>query len=130
MSKTVDMLKLRQAIEASWQPDSAYEHITEDGNPALGQCHVTALAVHHYFPEAGIAEGQVQTSKGLEKHFWNVFDLNGNQLHLDWTWQQFPHGSVIKSWKLRDRGNLNNSQETEERFIRLLKRVKQNLGGG
>lgn len=123
----VDTLDLRQAIEASWQLDSAYEHIEERGNPSLGQCHVTALVVHHYYPETRIVEGEVQTGKGLEKHFWNMFHIDGHDLHLDWTWQQFPHGSTIKSWKVRAKDDINNSQDTTDRFKRLLRRVKYEL---
>lgn len=123
----IDMLRLRSAIEAAWQPDSAYHYVEEKGNPALGQCYVTSRVVQFYFPEAEIVEGEVQTDGGVEKHFWNLFELNEKELHVDLTWQQFPPGSTIKSWKLLSRESLNDSQETADRVNRLLGRVKQSL---
>lgn len=123
----VDMLALRRAIEASWQPDTAYKFVSQPGNPALGQCYVTARVVQHYFPDAELAEGEISTPKGTEWHFWNVFTVGGQQIHLDLTWQQFPHDSWVKSWKIRPRDSYNDSPPTRERFEKLLKRVQQNL---
>lgn len=123
----VDMLSLRRAIEVSWRPDTAYLVAEEPGNPALGQCYVTARVVQHYFPEAEIVEGEVNTGKGAEKHFWNVFHASENDVHIDLTWNQFPHGSRVETWKVRDRTTLNDSQVTIDRVERLLGRVEQNL---
>lgn len=124
---TTDMLALRRAIEAAWQPDTAYHFVAEPGNPALGQCYVSSRVVQHYFPEAELAEGEVSTPTGTEWHFWNVFPTASGQIHLDLTWQQFPHGSQVKSWKIRDRNTFNDSPPTIERFEKLLQRVQQNL---
>jgi hypothetical protein len=123
----MDMTKLREAIEASWKPDTAYHHVKEKGNPALGQCYVTSRVVQHYFPEAEIVEGEVLTDKGIEKHFWNMIITNNQRLHIDLTWQQFHHGSSVKNWKVRNRLTLNDSQQTIDRFDLLLKRVKDYL---
>ena len=123
----IDMLKLRQAIEASRKSDTAYLYVEELGNPALGQCYVTSRVVQHYFPEAEIVEGEVQTPKGIEKHFWNVFKSNGKELHIDLTWQQFPPVSIVKDWKIRDRHTLNDTPPTVERVELLLSRVRRIL---
>jgi hypothetical protein len=32
----VDLLKLREAVEASWDATTSYKNIVETGNPALG----------------------------------------------------------------------------------------------
>ena len=123
----VDMLQLRQAIEASWQSDTAYQHVEEKGNPALGQCYVTSRVIQNYFPDAEIVEGEVQTSGGIEKHFWNLFKTDSQELHLDLTWQQFPPGSTVKTWKIRARNTLDNSQDAVDRVDRLLNKVEQSL---
>ena len=122
-----DMLALRRALEASWQPDTAYHHAEQAGNPALGQCYVTARVIQHYFPLTEIVEGEVITSTGTEKHFWNVFDIQGSLVHLDLTWQQFPQGSQVKSWRIRSRNTFNDSEPTIQRVERLLQRVQREL---
>ena len=122
------MLRLRQAVEASWQPDTAYHHAEELGNPALGQCYVTARVVQYYFPEMEIVEGEVMSDNGTDKHFWNVIKSGANEVHVDWTWRQFPVGSTVKQWKVRDRTTLNDSQPTIDRVERLLYRVQRVLG--
>lgn len=123
----VTMLELRHALEASWRADTAYRFVSEPGNPALGQCYVTSRVVQHYFPEAELAEGEVTTPSGTEWHFWNVFTIGEQQIHVDLTWQQFPQGSSVKKWEIRPRHTYNDSQPTIERFERLLQRVQQNL---
>lgn len=122
----VDMMNLRQAIEASWKPDTAYLEAKETDNPALGQCYPTSRVIQYYFPEAEIVEGEVVTEKGIEKHFWNIFGTS-YPIHIDLTWQQFPHGSRVKSWKVRDRYTLHDSQQTIERVETLLNRVRQHM---
>ncbi|HJP96551.1 MAG TPA: hypothetical protein VJ843_04225 [Candidatus Saccharimonadales bacterium] len=123
----VDMLVLRQAIEASWQPDTAFGQVSESGNPALGHCYDTSRVVQHYFPEAQIVEGRIITPTGEEKHFWTIFKVGDRVLHVDLTWQQFPHGSYVKSWFVRDRDQLNDGPETIKRIELVLQRVQQNL---
>lgn len=123
----VDILRLRQALELSWQPDTAYRFVEESGNPARGQCYVTARVLQHYFPELEIIEGEVVTPNGSEKHFWNLLGSDGQEFHIDFTWQQFPHGSSVNSWQVCDRDTLNDSEQTVERFEKLLGRVAQSL---
>ena len=74
-----------------------------------------------------IVEGEIQTSDGTEKHFWNIFDSNGKELHVDLTWQQFPSKSIVKSWRIRDRSTLNDTQSTVDRVELLLGRVRRAL---
>lgn len=121
------MLRLRQALEASWQSDTAYLGAEEAGNPSLGQCYPTARVVQHFFIESEIAEGEILTNKELEKHFWSVFNTQSHPLHVDFTWQQFPPGAEVKSWKIRDRSTLNDSVYTLGRVKLLLDRVEQYL---
>jgi hypothetical protein len=123
----VDQLRLREAIEKSWQRDTANLKVEESGNPALGQCYPTSRVVQHYFPETEIAEGEVLTPGGPEKHFWNVIRTRDGYLHIDFTWQQFPSGSSIRNWKIRDRRTLNDSPPTVKRVELLLSRVRRNL---
>jgi hypothetical protein len=123
----MDMLKLREALEASWQPDTAYLKVREEGNPALGQCYPTSRVVQYYFPETEIVEGQVWTGQKMEKHFWNVRQIGEDLYHIDLSWSQFPAGSVVKSFKVRDRETLGDGPETIKRVELLLSRVETNL---
>jgi len=50
----IDFLDLRQAIEKSWQPDTAYGFVEEKGNPALGQCYPTSRVVQYYYPKSEV----------------------------------------------------------------------------
>ena len=97
------------------------------GNPAYGQCYPTARVVQHFFPDTEIAEGEVWTGERDEVHFWNVLDHVGTLFHIDLSWQQFPQGSSIRAYKIRDRSALGDSQETIERVEILLHRVKTRL---
>ena len=124
---TVSMTKLREAIEASWGVDTAYLHVNEKGNPALGNCYPTSRVIQHFFPKMEIVEGQVWTGKKLEKHFWNLLIVDGMEYHIDLSWRQFPHGSVVKEYKIRDRKTLGDSEATIKRVELLLNRVKNFL---
>lgn len=124
----MDLTRLREALEASWQSDTAYLGVQEVGNPALGQCYPTSRVMQYFYPETEIVEGEVITPNGkIEKHFWNLLKMENKELHIDLSWQQFPCGSRVKSWKVRDRKYLNDGVETTERVERLLGRVKYYL---
>lgn len=123
----VDMVKLRQAIEASWEPAIAYMRQEEDGNPALGQCYPTSWVMQQYFAELEIVEGDIVTPSGREKHFWNILRNNGQVYHIDLTWQQFPVGSYVDSWWVRDRRTLNDGEETKQRCALLKSKVERVL---
>lgn len=117
------MPQLREAIEASWKPDTAYLGVSEEGNPALGNCYPTSRVVQHFFPKMEIVEGQVWTGTSTEKHFWNLLVSDGVEYHIDLSWQQFPHGSVVKEFKIRDRETLGDGEQTLKRVELLLGRV-------
>ena len=97
------------------------------GNPAYGNCYPTSRVVQYFFPETEILKGKVWTGKKEEIHFWNLLVVNGNQYHIDLSWQQFPHGSVIKEYKILDRNKLGDGEETIKRIELLLSRVRQHL---
>ena len=121
------MLELREALEASWDTATAYAGAFEAGNPALGQCYPTSWLVQQFYPEAEIVEGKVWTGKSIETHFWNVLLVDGKAIHIDFTWQQFPTGSVVRSFRIRDRETLNDGPATKERCRLLRERVVRHL---
>ncbi|HUB93890.1 MAG TPA: hypothetical protein VMB52_05295 [Verrucomicrobiae bacterium] len=127
MGKTVSMLQLRQALEASWDSKTAYLGASRDGNPALGSCYPTSRVVQYYFPKTEIVEGKIQTNAREEKHFWNILVEDGFEYHIDLSWQQFPSGSYVMSWKIRDRKTLGDGEATIRRVSLLLERVRQFL---
>jgi hypothetical protein len=123
----IDLLRLRAALEVSWDSETSYDRVVEPGVPALGQCYPTARVVQHFFPETEIAEGEVWTGWELEKHFWNVLHHEGTPFHIDLTWQQFPFGSTVRNYALRDRSSLEDSPQTRTRVAILLRRVEAAL---
>jgi hypothetical protein len=125
--QALTMLELRTALEASWSSETAYMHVYEKGNPALGNCYPTSRVVQHYFPKTEIVEGEVNTPKGIEKHFWNLLIAENIEYHIDLSWQQFPQGSYVTAYKSRDRHKLGDSQKTLNRVKLLLSRVQDFL---
>jgi hypothetical protein len=117
------MLELREALEASWDAATSYGGVSETSNRALGQCYPTSRIVQHFYPEVEIVEGEVWTGIGIEKHFWNVLVHEGNEYHIDLTWKQFPPGSVVRSFKIRDRETLGDRAATIARCELLRDRV-------
>jgi hypothetical protein len=63
------MLRLREALNASWDKRTAYLEVEQMGNPALGQCYPTSRTVQHYYPETEIIRGTVWTGQTSELHF-------------------------------------------------------------
>src|SRR6478672_11656621 len=110
------MLELREALEASWDTATSYGGVSETGNPALGQCYPTSWVVQQFFSEVEIVEGEVWTGKTVEKHF-----------HIDFSWRQFPAGSAVRSFKIRDRETLGDGPATIKRRELLLERVTSYL---
>ena len=119
-----DLLKLREAIEASWDEQTVYLGVKREGNPALGNCYPTSWGVQHFFPETEIIKGVVRNGTEDETHFWNGLMINGTMYHIDLSWQQFPSGSLVRSYKILDRNNLGDGEDTIRR-CNLLPRVKQ-----
>ena len=125
----ISMLELREALEASWDSDTAYAGAFEAGNPALGQCYPTSWLVQQFYPEAEIVEGDVWTGTGVETHFWNILTVAGKEIHIDFTWGQFPPGSVVRTFRTRDRLTLGDGPATIKRCELLRDRVARYLAG-
>lgn len=121
------MLRLREAITASWDKRTAYLEVEQAGNPALGQCYPTSWTLQHYYPETEIIKGYVWTGEALEVHFWNGLRIGVDWYHIDLTWQQFPAGSIIQEFAVIERQELNDSETTMLRCALLLKRVDDYL---
>ncbi len=122
----LDMIKLRQALEASWDDATSYMNVKEAGNPALGQCYPTSRVVQSFFPELEIVEGEVDAGNPRpDSHFWNVLVVGDKLYHIDLTWQQFPTGSKVLWFKIRGREALGDSQKTIDRCDLLQQRVEQ-----
>ena len=131
MARPLDfMLRLREALAASWDKRTAYLEVEQMGNPALGQCYPTSQAVQHYYPETEIIKGKVWTGKTLDVHFWNGLRIGDDWYHIDLSWQQFPAGSIIQEFVIVERQELNDSEATMQRCALLLKRVDAYLTGG
>ena len=120
-----DLLQLREAIEASWDEQTAYRGVKEDGNPALGNCYPTSRVVQHYFPELEIIKGEVWNGSKERGHFWNGIEVHGTWYYIDFSWQQFPAGSIVSSYEVLDQNNLDDSHDAIRRYNLLLARVKK-----
>jgi hypothetical protein len=121
------MLRLREALTASWDKRTAYLEVEQAGNPALGQCYPTSRVIQHYYPKTEIIKGKVWTGKTAEVHFWNGLRVGNDWYHIDLSWQQFPAGSVIQEFVILERQALNDSDATMQRCALLLKRVDEYL---
>lgn len=119
----VTLARLKKALEASWQPDTAYQAVSQTGNPALGQCYPTARVVQWFFPRFEIAAGEVDTGSSREAHFWNVDPATYPAEHVDLTRGQFPPSAEVIHWRLLDRAALGDSPRTIIRCELLLSRV-------
>jgi hypothetical protein len=125
--KPVDLLCLREALEASWDAKTSYLAVSRKGNPALGQCYPTSRVVQHFFPETKIIKGKVWNGKELETHFWNGLLVSGTLYHIDLSWQQFPPGSSVREFKVL-RPPFGDGSSTIKRCELLLARVVSYLG--
>ena len=121
------MLRLREALEASWDRETAYDAAEQAGNPALGQCYPTSRVVQHYYPETEIIKGKVRTGERNEIHFWNGLRVGDVWYHIDLSWQQFPAGSIVGEFAVLDRRNLGDSDTTVHRCALLLSKVEDYL---
>ena len=121
------MLRLREALEASWDRLTAYGAVEKAGNPALGQCYPTARVVQHYYPATEIIKGKVWTGEREEIHFWNGLLVGDKWYYIDFSWNQFPPGSVVREFIVLDRHDFGDSDATLDRCALLLKRVEDFL---
>ncbi|CAM3273258.1 hypothetical protein OCAE111667_01130 [Occultella aeris] len=123
----VDLIVLREALEASWSRRTSYRGVWDERIPALGQCYPTARVVQHFLPAADIVKGTVWTGVGHEVHFWNELRVGCDLMAVDLTWQQFPPGSVVASRQTLDRHELGDTPQTIARCDRLLAAVNVRL---
>jgi hypothetical protein len=123
------MLRLREALEASWDRQTAYRAVEQAGNPALGQCYPTSRVVQHYYPATEIIKGTVWTGESEEIHFWNGLPVGDEWYHIDLSWQQFPTGSVVQEFVVLDRQDLGDGEATIQRCALLLQRVEDYFRG-
>lgn len=121
------MLRLREALAASWDKRTAYLEVEQAGNPALGQCYPTARVVQHYYPETEVIKGAVWTGETAETHFWNGLRVGNDWYHIDLSWQQFPEGSIVQGFVIVERQELYDSEATIQRCALLLQRVAEYL---
>ena len=124
------MLRLREALAASWDKRTAYLEVEHAGNPALGQCYPTSRVVQHYYPETEIIKGKVWTGETADVHFWNGLRVGNDWYHIDLSWQQFAGSSIIQEFVIVERQELNDSEATMQRCALLLKRVDDYLTAG
>jgi hypothetical protein len=62
------VLRVREALGASWDRQTAYGAVVEAGNLALGQCYPTSRAVQHHYPATEIIKGEVRRGESEEIH--------------------------------------------------------------
>lgn len=121
------MLLLREALEASWDTQTAFGTAEMVGNRAFGQCYPTSRVVQHFYPATDKFKGKVWTGERVETHFWNCLPVGAEWYHIDLSWQQFPAGSVVREFVVLDRQNLVDGESAMERCALLLKRVEDYL---
>jgi hypothetical protein len=121
------MLRLCEALVASWDRQTAYRAVKRAGSPAFGQCYPTSRVVQHYYPATEIIKGKVWTGESEEIHFWNGLPVGDDWYHIDLSWQQFPTGSVVRELIVLDRQDLGDSEATIQRCALLLRRVENYL---
>lgn len=124
---TPSMIRVREALEESWSPATAYRGASRLGVPSFGQCYPTSRVLQLLYPAMEIVEGRVWTGIAEEKHFWNLLETAVGQVHVDLTWQQFPQGAIVRDWYVRDRSTLNDSEATQQRVEVLLQGVRRHL---
>ena len=121
------MLRLREALEASWDRQTAYGAVEQTNNPALGQCYPTSRVVQHYYPATEIIKGTIWAADRQEIHFWNGLPVGDEWYHIDLSWQQFPAGSIVQDFVALNRETLGDGEATLRRCALLLERVQNYL---
>ena len=86
---------LQDAVSSAWGPDTCDPRDLADwhqGNPARGQCGVTALVIQDLLG-GDLIIGEVRYTDGTKQgvHYWNRVGL----LELDLTRQQFAHDEHV-----------------------------------
>lgn len=129
MSAGVDLLKLREALEASWDVQTANSGVKEPDNPARGQSYATAWVVQQFMPELQIVKGNVWNGFEQHVHFWNCLRIGYQLYHIDFTWRQFPPESSVQDFVVLHRDSLGVSEPTLKRCRRLLEKTTHYMQG-
>ena len=94
---------LRPLLRAAWGPDTCDPHDLKSwwpGNPARGQCGVTALVVQDLLGgDLILGEVHIEGVK-VGHHYWNRL-LDGTE--IDFTADQFHAGEVVTGGRLQHR---------------------------
>ena len=118
--------RLKQALENSWNKDTAYEPLKDKWaveNKSLGQCAVTVLVVNKYFG-GEIYKADIEGED--YSHFWNVLP-NGEVIDL--TKKQFGNKKNMEliNVKMKTREELIEDSELKKRYEILEKRVEERM---
>lgn len=117
MKNTITINDLYKTLRKSWSKETAYRADKErwsEGNPACGQCAITALIVQDLF------KGDIIAGKcGGILHYWNV--VNGRKIDL--TKEQFNEEINFNSEEVINREDLLCSGDVKKRYEML----KENL---
>jgi len=124
----LDIDRFEKILRQAWSKESSYGHVFEAGNPALGQCAVTALVVQDHF--GGLIVWCAATLPDGRKvsHYFNQVD--GEEIDL--TRCQFPAGSIIPPGveKKKDfattRDYILSDEDTKARYL-ILRNKTENL---
>lgn len=114
--------ELERIIRLSWNKDTTYpyyKNIWKEKNPSLGQGAVTALIVNDFMG------GKIMRCMGNEiSHYYNLINDN----IVDLTQEQFNNFKLkYNDGEERSREYLLSNENTKERYLILLKNVKDNF---
>lgn len=116
----LDLDELSAALQAAWsEATSADPDGWARGNPAWGQCAVTALTVQDHLGGT-LLRGEV----GPVSHYWNVLP-SGDEIDL--TIRQFGDAVVVENVEPRTREHVLSYPETQRRYDLLARLVRAHL---
>ena len=117
-AKSLALGDLERALAQAWSGEtSADPGRWTPGNPAWGQCAVTALIVQDHFG-GSLLRGEV----GEISHYWNVLP-SGEEIDL--TKRQFSAGAEIANIEPRTRDYVLSHPETHRRYLLLADLVRE-----
>ncbi|WP_143229962.1 YunG family protein [Actinophytocola xanthii] len=112
-SGEVSRQRLFAALRSRWSAATSVDPAWSSGNPALGQCAVTALVIQEY-----LGGDLIRAKVGTVSHYWNRLP-DGD---IDLTREQFSR-FVPTDVSVQQRERLLNNSETRSRYERLLSQV-------
>ncbi|MBQ0825179.1 YunG family protein [Streptomyces tagetis] len=124
-----DLLTIDRALRAGWaadtcSPDDAARAPWQPGNPAWGQCDITALLVHDVFG-GDLVVGEVY--QGAEQHGHHWWNRLPSGVELDLTREQFRDGQTVTAPRVVRRPPGPPPRRRAE-YLRLRERVAAHLG--